>query len=80
MDTQPVDVSAIEALGFRVEITNHGHRAYTITGKRGARYTLWRNANRPHDLFLVNSRGRQISHPTLGSWLSDKDGRLRRLR
>lgn len=73
-----VDVSAVEKLGYTVEVNTTGDDfPYIITGKRGASYGLFRNVRTPHMLFAVNRRKFTASALVAGyTWFSDKDGKL----
>jgi hypothetical protein len=77
-----VDVSAVEALGYTVEVNDGDEGApYWIRGPRGAEYFLMRNLQNPHHLFAVNGRGfTKTAKPGGYEWFSDEDGRLRPMR
>lgn len=77
-----IDVSAVEAMGFSVEIIpNDENRAYVLRGARNTQYELWRNKPNPNMLFVMNF-GPNAKMPGVGkakgyAWFTDRDGKLR---
>lgn len=45
---------SLKEMGYKVERVNGKSVAYLVTGQRGARYMLVRNAHRPDHLFSIN--------------------------
>lgn len=76
-----VDTSAVERLGYTVEVTESENLPYQISGKRGAVYSLMRNIPNPHMLFAVSARNFTSQAKVHGyTWFTDKGGVLKPVR
>ena len=77
------DVTAVEALGYEVEVCTDGSTwPYTLRGTRGAVYGLFRNVPNPTMLFAINERKGfgGVVKPGGYEWFTDRGGVLKPVR